>query len=105
MFRRLLKKLLFALYLLVVTLTLLEIGVRLWGYSEHHLYDPIYMPFAAAQEEIPYVHQPNLSHARARGLAIINTDSLGLRSKTAGERYAPRQAHEYRIALVGDSVT
>src|SRR2546423_11819647 len=99
------KKLLFALYLLVVVFVLLEIGIRLWGYSEHHISDPIYMPFAAAQEEIPYVHKPNLSNARARGLAIINTDSLGLRSMTAGERYAPRQANEYRIAIVGDSVT
>jgi hypothetical protein len=82
-----------------------EIGVRLSGYSEHHLCDPIYMPFAAARQEIPYVHKPNLSHLRARGLAIINTDSLGLRSKNVGEKYAPREGNEYRIAVVGDSVT
>jgi hypothetical protein len=102
--RRLLKKLLFALYLSVITLALLEIGVRLWGYSEHHICDPIYMSFSTAQE-IPYIHKPNLSQARARGLSIINTDSMGLRSKTVGEQYGPRQANEYRIAIVGDSVT
>jgi hypothetical protein len=78
--------------------------VRLWGYSEHHLCDPIYQPYNASQE-IPYVHKPNLSNARARGLAIINTDSLGLRAKRAGEIYGPHQEGEYRIALVGDSVT
>ena len=99
------KKLLFALYLSVVVLALLEVGVRLSGYSERHLTDPIYMPFAAAREEIPYVHKPNLAGARARGLAVVNTDSLGLRSVTAGATYAPRRADEYRIAVVGDSVT
>jgi hypothetical protein len=78
--------------------------VRLWGYSEHHICEPIYMPFRQTPL-IPYVHQPNLSQARARGLSIINTDSLGLRSKTSGTRYGPRQANEYRIAVVGDSVT
>jgi lysophospholipase L1-like esterase len=99
------KKLLFALYLSVVVFALLEIGVRLSGYSEHHITDPIYMSFAPAQADIPYVHKPNLSNARARGLAVINTDSLGLRSMTAGEQYASRQANEYRIAVAGDSVT
>ena len=102
--RRLIKKLLFALYLLVITFTLLEIVVRVIGYSEHHICDPIYMAFSTEQG-IPYVHKPNLSQARARGLSIINTDSLGLRSKTVGAQYAPRQANEYRIAIVGDSVT
>jgi len=104
MIRRLPRKLLFLLYLSIITFTLLEICVRFWGYSEHHLCDPIYQPFNASQE-IPYLHKPNLSNARARGLAIINTDSLGLRSKTAGERYGPHQDKEFRIALVGDSVT
>lgn len=105
MLRKLLHKLRLALYLSVVTLALLEIGVRLSGYAAHHLWDPIHMPFAPAPTEILYVHKPNLAHARARGLAVINTDSLGLRSMTVGERYAPHQAREYRIALVGDSVT
>jgi hypothetical protein len=104
MIRRLLRKLLFLLYLSVTTFTLLEICVRVWGYSEHHLCDPIYMPFSGAQE-IPYIHKPNLSNARARGLAIINTDGMGLRSKTSGEGCGPHLDHEYRIAVVGDSVT
>jgi hypothetical protein len=104
MIRRLLKKLLFAVYITVITIVLLEIGVRIWGYSEHHICDPIYMSFPLSQE-IPYIHKPNLSQARARGLAIINTDSIGLRSKTAGTKYGPRQDNEYRIAIVGDSVT
>ncbi len=104
MIRKPLKKLLFVFYLLVVTSALLEIGVRLWGYSEHHLCDPIYTAFALAQE-IPYVHKPNLVNARARGLAVIDTDSLGLRSKTSAAPYAARKDNEYRIAIVGDSVT
>jgi len=102
--KRWLRKLLFALYVFVITFALLEIAVRLWGYSEHHLCDPIYMSFAPEQD-IPYIHKPNLFQARGRGLSIINTDSLGLRSRTAGAQYGPRQDNEYRIAIVGDSVT
>ena len=79
--------------------------MRVSGYSEHHLCDPIYTRFDAAPEEIPYVHRPNLSGARGRGLSVVNTDSLGLRSATAGETYGPRARGEYRVAVVGDSVT
>jgi hypothetical protein len=43
--------------------------------------------------------------ARARGLAVINTDSLGLRAKIAGTSYGAKQPNEYRIAVVGDSCT
>ncbi len=103
--RKFIKTLLYGFYLLIVTMLLLEIAVRFWGYSEHHLSDPIYTRFDRAPEEIPYVHKPNLSQSRARGLAIINTDSLGLRSKIAGAAYDKHEADEYRIALVGDSVT
>lgn len=103
--RRPLKRLLLALYVSAATLVLLEVGVRVSGYSEHHLCDPIYARFDAAPEEIPYVHRPNLSGARGRGLAVVNTDALGLRSVVAGESYGPRQKDEYRIAVVGDSVT
>src|SRR5215208_4997149 len=56
-------------------------------------------------EEIPYIHKCNLTEARARGLAVINTDSLGLRAKNVGASYGVKQPNEYRIALVGDSVT
>src|SRR5205085_12034351 len=103
--RRLPKRLLLALYLSAATLALLEVGVRVSGYSEHHLCDPIYTRFEDAPEEIPYVHRPNLSGARGRGLSVVNTDSLGLRSTTAGETYGPPRKGEYRIAVVGDSVT
>jgi hypothetical protein len=105
MMRRLLKRLLLALYVSCATFALLEVGVRLSGYSEHHLCDPIYERFETAPAEIPYVHKPNLRGARGRGLSVVNTDSLGLRSVVAGESCGPRQQGEYRIAVVGDSVT
>jgi len=89
---------------LLVTLVLLEGAIRMWGYAQRHLYDPIYRPFDRSQD-IPYIHKPNLLHAKARGLAIINTDSLGLRAKTSGAVHGVKQANEYRIAIVGDSVT
>jgi hypothetical protein len=98
------RTLLYAGYLLLVTLPLLEMGVRAWGYAERHIYDPIYR-FFEPSEDIPYIHKPNLIQAQARGLAVINTDSLGLRSKTSGAVYGTKQPHEYRIAIVGDSVT
>jgi hypothetical protein len=103
--RRAPKRLLFAAYLSAATLALLEVGVRVSGYSEHHLCDPIYARFGDAPEEIPYVHRANLRAARGRGLSVVNTDSLGLRSAVSGETYAARPPGEYRIAVVGDSVT
>lgn len=102
--KRLKRDLFYAGYLLLVTLPLLEIGVRIWGYSEHHIHDPIYTSFESS-EDIPYLHKPNLRQARARGHVFINTDSLGLRSKVPGMVYGPKQSQEYRIAIVGDSVT
>jgi hypothetical protein len=91
-------------YLLLVTLPLLEIGVRMWGYSEHHIHDPIYTSFEPSGD-IPYIHKPNLVQARGRGFVVINTGSLGLRVKTSGMVYGTKQPQEYRIAIVGDSVT
>jgi hypothetical protein len=76
----------------------------MWGYSERYITDPIYSSFEGSKD-IPYIHKPNLVQARARGLAVINTDSLGLRSKTPGTVYGPKQPQEYRIAIFGDSVT
>src|SRR3954447_20286874 len=102
--RRLMKRLLLVVYFLAATFALFEVGVRISGYSEHHLCDPVYARFSDAPEEIPYVHKPNLSGARGRGLSSVNTDSLGLRSDTAGETYGARTSGEYRIAVVGDSV-
>ena len=98
------RKLLAAASVLLITMIALEVAVRIWGYSERHIYDPIYTSFDRTGD-IPYIHKPNLTEARARGLAVINTDSLGLRAKRAGASYALKQSNEYRIAIVGDSVT
>jgi hypothetical protein len=104
MWKRLLRKVLFITILLVVTLVVMEVGVRLWGYSENYISDPIYMPFEQTKD-IPYIYKPNLANARAHGLTIINTDSLGLRAKISGAHYGLKVPHEYRIAIAGDSVT
>lgn len=101
---KILKIILYSGYLVFATLFMLEIGVRMWGYSEHHIYDPIYTQFEPS-DDIPYIHKPNLSHARARGHAVIHTDSLGLRSMTSGTVYDTKAPYEYRIGIVGDSIT
>ena len=98
------KIILYIVYLTVTSLILLEIAVRIWGYSDRYIYDPIYEPCPACKD-IPYVHKPCLHNARARGLAIIDTDSLGLRSNTTCAEYAPKKKGELRIAITGDSVT
>lgn len=85
-------------YLLLVTLSLLEIGSRLWGYSERHIYDPIYSSFELS-EDIPYIHKSNLIQAQARGLPVINTDGLGLRSQTSGTVYGPQQLGNIALPL------
>lgn len=104
MMKKLLRKLLAAACVLLITLVSLEVAVRMWGIAQPSIYDPIYTTFDRI-EDIPYVHKPNLTQARARGLAIINTDSLGLRATTAGSLYGPKQSNEYRIAVIGDSCT
>ena len=98
-----LKKLAFTLYLIVFILIIFEIGVRFWGYSEHYIYDSIYKEFDKTRD-IPYIHKPNLVKARGRGLAIVNTDSLGLRSKISGIEYGLKKENEYRIVILGNSV-
>ncbi len=98
------RTLLAALCVLLITLIGLEVAVRVWGYSQRHLYDPIYKPFEQSQD-IPYIHKPNLVQAKARGFAVVNTDSLGLRAKSSGTLYGAKQPSEYRIAIAGDSVT
>jgi GDSL-like Lipase/Acylhydrolase len=90
--------------MLVLILVFLEILVRVWGYSRMYFYDPIYMPYGKSPE-IPYVMKPNLHHVRAHGNIWINTDALGLRSPVRARTYGNKQAGEYRIAFVGDSVT
>lgn len=99
-----LRTLLGAVSILLITLILLEVAVRIWGYAQPHIYDPIYRPYDRTGD-IPYIHKPNLMEARARGLAVINTDRLGLRAKIAGASYGAKQPNEYRIALIGDSYT
>ena len=70
------KRILYSGYLVFSTFIMLEIGVRFWGYSEHHIYDPVYTQFESSKD-IPYVHKPNLSQARGRGLAVqTSIDSL-----------------------------
>ncbi|MFI5332135.1 MAG: SGNH/GDSL hydrolase family protein [Desulfobaccales bacterium] len=113
---RLGKALLYVFYLSLIILVCLEVLVRLSGYAEMYLYDPIYLPYTkntkstkntknAQSPEIPFVLKPNLANARAHGNIRINTDELGLRSLTPGARIPPKGPHEYRLAFLGDSVT
>jgi hypothetical protein len=104
MLRRSLRFILFLLYTASIVIILMELGARVWGYSCRYIYDPIYT-LCTDSRDIPYVHKPNLLNARARGRAIINTDSLGLRSVISGEKHNPKQPGDYRIAITGDSVT
>ncbi|MHB9073455.1 MAG: SGNH/GDSL hydrolase family protein [Desulfobaccales bacterium] len=102
--RNILRTGLYFLYICLIIFFSLEILVRVWGYADMYFYDPIYMPFNKSQE-IPYVMKPNLNHVQAHGNIWINTDALGLRSPVPGRTYGNKQANEYRIAFVGNSVT
>jgi len=102
--RKILRTSLYFLYIFLVIFFCLEILVRVWGYADMYFYDPIYQPFSESQE-IPYVMIPNLNNVRAHGKIRLNTDSLGLRSQVPGRMYGNKQANEYRIAFVGNSVT
>jgi hypothetical protein len=101
---KVLRPILYFFYIFLIIFFFLEIMVRVWGYADMYLYDPIYQPYNKSQE-IPYVMKPNLNHVRAHGNIWINTDSLGLRSQVPGRTYRNKRADEYRIAFVGDSVT
>jgi lysophospholipase L1-like esterase len=94
--------LLILLYLPLATFLLLEIVVRSWGYAERYLYDPVYRPFST---NIAYVLQPNLDGRRGRGLTLLHTDELGLRSTEPGRKVGPRAPGEFRVAITGDSIT
>ena len=98
------KRLHFFLYWLTTTVILLEVAVRIWGYAEHYIYDPIYEPYLQAKD-IPFVHKANLHEAQGRGLTLLNTDSLGLRSLESGTVYGSKQPNEIRIVILGDSIT
>ncbi len=98
------KTFIFALISIIFTLVLLEGIVRLWGYSDRYIYDPIYTLCDKCDPPL-VVHKPNLRHALARAMTIIDTDSLGLRTVDAGRTISRKSADEIRIAIVGDSVT
>lgn len=104
MIKRLFKSLACLAFILVLTLALSELAVRLVGYSTIYFYDPIYMPFAE-NSEIPFVLKPDMHDVRAHGNILINTDHLGLRNMITGKTYGPKAANEFRIAVLGDSVT
>jgi len=95
--------LLYTLYLGLLCLILLEVSVRLWGYSRQYISDSIYLP--GSPPEIPYVMKPNLANAQGQSNTRFNTDALGLRSLHPGTRYGVKQSNEYRIAFFGDSFT
>lgn len=101
---KVLRTILYFLYIPLIIFFCLEILVRVWGYANMYFYDPIYMPFSKSQA-IPYVMKPNLKHVQAHGNIWINTDALGLRSPVPARTYGNKQAKEYRIAFVGNSVT
>jgi hypothetical protein len=103
-FRRLRGWVLWAVWIIVVTALLLEGLIRLTGYSEHYLYDPIYQP-CAESGEIPFVHKPYLPGARGRGLTDVYTDAMGLRCSASDKTPATQPAGEIRVAVLGDSVT
>jgi len=83
---------------------MLELVIRVWGYAESNIYDPIYTAYPQS-EDIPYIHKPNLKQARARGLVIFDTDKLGLRSLHPNNSVLENSDLLVRVALLGDSVT
>lgn len=98
------KGLIYALVTILLTLALLEGTVRIWGYADRYIYDPIYAPYDKCDTPL-VVHKPNLQNALARANTIINTDSLGLRSVVPGRIIGEKPANTIRIAIAGDSVT
>ena len=89
---------------LVLTFVLLEGLVRIWGYSNRCIYDPIYTLYNNCDTPL-VVHKPNLHKALARAMTYIDTDSLGLRSMQPGEVLTDKAPDEIRIAITGDSFT
>ena len=92
--------------LLVVVLCVLlcEITIRVWGYSDIYMYDPIYQPFPQS-DQLNYIIQPNLKDVRGPGKITFSTNEIGLRSLESGEKVPPKSPGEFRIAVLGDSVT
>ena len=94
----------FLLALVVISIFLCELIIRLWGYSDIYMYDPIYRPYPMCNE-INYVLKSSLKNARGPTNTFFNTDQLGLRAMTSGEKIPPKQKDDYRIMVIGDSVT
>ncbi|MGH9383080.1 MAG: SGNH/GDSL hydrolase family protein [Vicinamibacterales bacterium] len=90
---------------LFVALLTLEVALRVRGDYEREVYDAVYQVPSRCHDEIPYVLKANLANARGRGLALLSTDSLGLRSNAVGTTYAAKKVGEFRIGIAGDSVT
>lgn len=87
-----------------ITVLLLEVVVRTWGYSARYMYDPVYTHYDQCDTSL-VVHKPNLHNVLARGMTVFSTDSLGLRSLHSGEIRYDKPPGEMRIAIVGDSFT
>jgi hypothetical protein len=94
----------YPIFFLLATLILLEIGVRVWGYSDGYIYEPIYMPFGDGTS-IPFIHKPHLNHALARSRTYIDTDEFGLRSIPGEKPLSTLGSSGLRLAFVGNSVT
>jgi lysophospholipase L1-like esterase len=99
-----LKNILIATLIASATILLLEVTARLWGYSEKDIYDKIYMKYDN-NDEIPFILKPNLIEARARGNIFIATNDKGLRTAIPGEIIGQKKDNEFRIAIIGDSIT
>ncbi len=98
------KSILFTFVTILLTLALLEGMVRIWGYSDRYIYDPIYTSDDKCDPPL-VVHKPNLKNALARDNTIINTDAMGLRSLVPGRVIGEKRPNTIRIAIAGDSVT
>jgi hypothetical protein len=93
-----------ALAVCLVTAAALEGLVRWSGYADRYVYGPVYQPWTMP-EVIPYVHKPGLRDALGLSRTRFSTDALGLRSAQPDRPLEPRPAGEYRIAVLGDSIT
>ena len=102
--KKILKLIVSTLFIFLVTFALCEIALRMVGYATIYFYDPIYMP-CPTTSQIPFVMKPDLQNARAHGNIRINTDHLGLRSISPAATYGAKRGNEFRIAVLGDSIT
>ena len=95
---------LYLLYILIIAVFTLEISLRISGYADHNIYDPIYKKHANC-EQMPYINKSHLQANRGRGNALVYTNNLGLRCAPARVNVGEKQLGEFRIAVLGDSIT